>query len=424
MFEEEEMKKIIGILLFCLIAAFVFAGGGSGEKTTTQLTFCSWRTEDVAVYEELIGMFQKTNPDISVTYQPYKTEEYQTVLATNFKGNSAADVIHLRAYGNFEQFARPGYLLPLTEEIIPELKNFSSQSLAGSTSIADNKVYGVPYASQSLVIYYNKAIYEKLNLKVPETWTDFMANLEACKKAGVTAIANGTYAGWASEVMWGSMAPNIYGGNDFYDKIRTGAANFNDPRFIASLDTLKTLAPYMPSGFSALDYVEYQMLFINDLAAHFLGGIWEASYFISQNPDLKFDCFVSPPVKKGDKRHISTYMDGSYGINNGTAKKDAAVRFVRYLASREAQQFLSDKLGVKTEHPEVKFTSPFLQKVSDPSLTPTPYVFLVGFRYEQPTGSSLMQSGIQALMNGQFDSKKVANDIQEGVSIYYKPFQK
>ena len=419
------MKKVLVIfLVFCMALGMLFAGGTSESADKVKLTFSSWRTEDVPVYEELISMFEAENPGISVTYRPYKTEEYQTVLAANFKGGSAADIIHLRACGNFEQFAQPGYLLPLTKDNIPELEMYSKQSLAGSTSINDGKVYGVPYASQSLVIYYNTALYEELGLKAPKTWAEFMSNLEACKKAGVTPLANGSYTGWMVEVMSGIVGPNFFGGNEFYEELISGKTDFTDVRYQKALEAVASLTPYMPKGFTGLDYVEQQMLFINDMAAHFLGGIWEASYFASQNPDLKFDIFVAPPLKEGDKTLISTYMDGSFGINKASAHQEEAIKFVRFLAQEKAQQFLSDKLGVKTEHPDVVPSSSFLKKVSDPSLSTVPYIMLVGFRYEQPTGSSLVQTGLQALLSGEYDSKRVVNEIQEGVAQYYKPFQK
>ncbi len=326
------------------------------------MDFSSWRTEDVAVYEELIDMFEKENPGINVTYSPYKTEEYQTVLATNFKGGTAADVIHLRAYGNFEQFAKPGYLLPLTEDIIPEIALFSKQSLGGSTSITDGKVYGVPYASQSLVIYYNTDLYKDLGLSVPETWDEFISNLNAFESAGITGIANGSKTGWMDEVMLGVIGPNFYGGNDFYDALMKGETDFTDSRYVKALDKLAELSPYMPDGFTGLDYVEQQMLFINNMAGHFIGGIWEDSYFTSQNPDLNYDIFFGPVENKGDSQYISTYMDGSFGINKTTEYKDEAITFVRFLASQEAQQFICDKLGVRTEHPDVVPTQPLLKK--------------------------------------------------------------
>lgn len=420
------MRKMIFVVLslLLLIPSVSFAGGQGEQEDVVELDFSSWRTEDVAVYEELIAMFEAENPGIKVTYSPYKTEEYQTVLATNFKGGTAADVIHLRAYGNFEQFAKPGYLLPLTENNIPELALYSKQSLGGSTSITDGNVYGVPYASQSLVIYYNTDLYDELGLSVPKTWGEFISNLKAFEAAGIVGLANGSKTGWMDEVMMGVIGPNFYGGNDFYDALLEGETDFTDPRYIKALDKLAELTPYMPDGFTGLDYVEQQMLFINDMAAHFIGGIWEDSYFKSQNPDLNYDIFFGPVEKAGDPQYISTYMDGSFGINKTTEHQEEAITFVRFLASQKAQQFLCDKLGVRTEHPDVVPTQPLLKKVIDPSVKTTPYLMLVSFRYEQPTGSELLQNGLQALLSGDATSRKVAQDVQDGVSLYFEPFQK
>ncbi len=424
------MKKkgiIVMLILAIGFSQMIFAGGEGEVKTTkadtVNLTFSSWRTEDVDIYEELIAMYKKDNPNINVTYRPYKTEEYQTVLAANFKGGTAADVIHLRAYGNFEQFAKPGYLLPLTEENLPGLANFDSASLAGGTSIYDGKVYGVPYASQSLVIYYNKDVYNELGLKEPQTWNEYVKNLAACKKAGVTPLSNGTYAGWMNEVLVGLLGSDVYK-NDFFDELTAGETDFTDPRYVAALDRLQSLTPYFPEGFESIDYVAQQMYFINGMAGHFMGGIWEAAYFLSQNPDLNLGMFVCPPVKKGADKHIAFYMDGSYGVNKSSKYQKEALDFVNFLATKEVQQFLSDKLGVKTEHKDVVPKNEFLKVVSDPSLVKVPYVMLVGFRYEQPTGSSLLQTGVQGLFSGELTSKEVCADIQKGVATYYKPFQK
>ncbi|MGD1820206.1 MAG: ABC transporter substrate-binding protein [Pleomorphochaeta sp.] len=424
------MKKRIFIALLILAMIFsasVFANGtqeASSSKTDkVELTFSSWRTEDVPVYEEIISMFEAENPNIGVTYRPYKTEEYQTVLAANFKGGTAADVIHLRAYGNFEQFAKPGYLLPLTEENVPGLANFDATSLAGGTSIYDNNVYGVPYASQSLVIYYNKDIYKELGLSEPQTWDEYISNLQACKKAGVTPISNGTYTGWMNEVLVGLVGSGVYK-NSFFDDVTSGKTNFTDPRYVAALDRVKSLTPYFPDGYESIDYVAQQMLFINGMAAHFMGGIWEASYFLSQNQDLNLGMFVCPPEEKGGQRYIAFYMDGSYGVNKSSTHQAEALKFVNFLASKEIQQLLSDKLGVKTEHKDVVPQNSYLKIVSDPNLVKVPYVMLVGFRYEQPTGSSLLQTGIQALISGDMTSEEVCATIQKGVETYYEPFQK
>jgi raffinose/stachyose/melibiose transport system substrate-binding protein len=418
-------KSLLMVVVFSLLLPyFVFAGGQAEEADdVVQIDFSSWRTEDVPIYQELISMFEAENPGIRVTYSPYRTEEYQTVLAANFQGNTAADVIHLRAYGNFEQFARPGYLLEITEDIVPELAVYSDQSLAGSTSTTDGKVYGIPYASQSLVIYYNTDLYDELGLDVPRTWDDFLDNLRVLDAEGITPLANGTKTGWMNEVMLGVIGPNFYGGNEFYDRLVAGETDFTDPDYIGAIETLHQLAPFMPSGYTGLEYVDQQMLFINGMAGHFIGGIWEDSYFGSQNPDLNYDIFFGPVENAGDEQFVSAFMDGSFGINRNTEHREEAIRFVRFLASLEAQQYLSDTLGVRTEHPDVVPTQPLLQKVMAPDVNTTPYIMLVSFRYEQPTGSELIQNGLQALFGGEMSAEEVARSVQEGVETYYEPFQ-
>jgi len=180
----------------------------------------------------------------------------------------------------------------------------------------------------------------------------------------------------------------------------------------------------MPSGFAGLDYVAQQMIFINEMAAHFLGGIWEATYFETQNPDMNFGVFPSPPLQRGAPTYFSSFMDGSFGIWRYTPHREESIRFLRFLASRETQQYLSDRLGIKTEHPEVVFTNPFLQVINQPNLRPTPYVFLVGFRFHQPSGSILMQSGLQGLAVDQLTPLQVATNVQEGIATYFEPFQR
>jgi len=54
----------------------------------------------------------------------------------------------------------------------------------------------------------------------------------------------------------------------------------------------------------------------------------------------------------------------------------------------------------------------------------TPYIFLVGFRYNQPTGSTLIQSALQGFMAGKIDAAEVCRQVQEGIATYYEPFRK
>ena len=78
-----------------------------------------------------------------------------------------------------------------------------------------------------------------------------------------------------------------------------------------------------------------------------------------------------------------------------------------------------------TSVPGVDATSdPFIARVLELQKNATPYLFLVGFRYQQPTGSSLWQAAAQGVMAGTLTPAQAAKQVQDGIASYYKPFQK
>jgi len=415
-------KRIIAILA-ALIAVLGMAGAAPAAQKTT-ISFWTWRPEDVAAYQKLLAAFEKQNPGIHVVLTAQKNTEYNTILSASLSGGSGPDVFQSRAYGGLETFAQSGYMEPL-DKYVPELKGFNKASLGGATSIKDGKVYGVPFASQTLFIYYNKKVYKELGLSVPETWDQFMANLAAMKKAGVQPLANGAKDGWTLEVLLGAICPNFYGANDFYTAVTKGKTNFQDPRFKASIDKLKELTPYMPDLYMGVSYTDMQSAFINEMAGHFIGGSFEGGYFKAQNPDLDFDVFPAPTMKAGEPHYVSVYADGNFSMNAASKNKAAAAKLLRFFASKATGDFFIKELQQVSAVPGADTsTSPFISRVLSLQKYNTPYLFLVGFRYQQPTGSSLIQSSLQGFLSGKIDSAEVCKEVQDGIATYYEPFKK
>ncbi len=428
-------KKVMLIGIGILAAAMAFAAGAKDEGSTTPvataapveqvtINFWTWRPEDVESYNKLIATFEGQNPGVKVVQTAHKNTEYNTILSAALSGGSGPDVFQSRAYGGLETFAQSGYMEPL-ETWVPELKDFSAASRLGASSIKDSKIYGVPFASQTLFVYYNQAMYDKLGLKVPQTWDQFIANLQAMKAAGVLPLANGGKDGWTLEVLLGALAPNFYGANDFYNAVVKGQTNFQDPRFIEAIKKLGELTPYMPELFMGTSYTDMQTSFINEQAGHFIGGSFEAGYFSKQNPELKFDFFPGPAAKAGAPNYVSTYADGNFSMNSASAHKEAAAKLLRFFASKTTGNMFISELKQVSAVPGVDTSSsPFIAKVLQVQKYNTPYVFLVGFRYQQPTGSVLAQAALQGMMAGKLSAEEVCKQIQDGIASYYEPFKK
>jgi raffinose/stachyose/melibiose transport system substrate-binding protein len=425
------MKKnvVIVMLLAIILMSPLFATGTTetdkaiAEKKVT-LNFWTWRPEDVDFYASQIEKFEAMNPDIEVVQTAHKNTEYNTILAASLSGGSGPDVFQGRAYGGLATFADSGFLEPL-EQWMPELQDYSATSLLGATSPTDGKVYGSPAVSQTVFMYYNKAMYKELGLKIPTTWNELIRNFEVAQKAGYIALGNGAKDGWTLETMLGGMGPSSYGGTQFFNDVVKGEKNFMDPAFISMVEKMKTLTKYMPDLYMGIGYDDMRSNFINEMTPHLIAGSYEAAYFRSQNPDLDFGIYAVPGEKASDPAYVSVYADMNFALNANSQNKEAALTFLKFLSSKEFGKAMVSEMKMVTSVPGVDASSdPFIARVLELQKNATPYLFLVGFRYNQPTGSSLWQATSQGVMAGTLSPREAAKQIQDGIASYYVPFQK
>ena len=403
--------------------ALVLAAWFGQNARASELTFWSWRQEDRAVYQEIIADFNKLHPDVKIKFEAFEPTSYNTVLSTALAGGKGPDLIQARAYGGLEAFAKPGYFLALDKTTVPELANFSDDALAAESMREDGKVYAVPFATQSMVLLYNKEIFKAHGIQPPDSWADLIAAAKALKGHGLTPFANGTATAWQNEVLMGALAPSFYG-KEFNGDVVAGKATFEDKRFVGALARLTELKDYMPAGFTGIDYPTMQQLFISGRAAMVAAGSFEIANFRKQNPKLDIGVLPGPSEAKGALRLVSLFVDGGYAINAKTPNKDDAIKFIRYTATPRFGELFSNKLGNISPIKGVKIEDGLLAEVAKLNTSSAPYIMLVNFRYQEPTGSTLIQSGVQKMMGGQATPAEVGAEVTKGIAAYYKPFQK
>lgn len=414
-------RWLVGLVVLLLLVPF-FPGAASGQGAV-KLTFWSWRAEDKWAYDKMIQVFQQRNPGIRVEFIPFKQTEYNTILSTALTAGKGPDIIHLRAYGGLETFTAPGYIAALDYDSVPELKTFSRTIMEGAKGRKDGKIYGVPFASQTIVIFYNKKLFAQAGVSVPKTWDEFLGVMKTLKDKGILPLANGGKEGWTLEVLAGAITPNFYGGSTFYEAVTRGQTSFKDPAYTGALAKLLELRPYMPPTFMGVDYATMQQLFLNEQAAMFIGGSWEIGFFKAQNKALEFDVFASPPVKAGTVPWVSSFNDGNYGINAKTPYMEQAKKFIRFTATREFGQMFTDLLAQMSAVPGVVVKDPVLKHVQEMNRKATPYIMLVGFRWQAPTGSTLLQNALQAMMAGQKTPEQVGDEVTRGLSAWVDAFR-
>ncbi|MBR9763945.1 MAG: extracellular solute-binding protein [Rhodobacteraceae bacterium] len=411
------MKTFIKTLALGVTATAIAAPAMAQE-----LSLWSWRQEDRAVYEELIAAFEAEHPEITVTFEAFEASSYATILSTALAGDSGPDLMMVRAYGAFEAVAGANYLMPLTEEDVPGLADMTAPAIAAQTLRADGKVYGVPFASQTMLVIYNKGIYEQLGLSEPQTWDELMANAQAVKDAGMYAFANGTATAWQNETIVSALTSSVVG-SQFFDEIVAGTTDFTDPRYVSGLRHLQDISAYFPDGFTGLDYASSQQLFASGMAAMFAGGSFEIANFRAQNPDLEIGVFAAPGEAAEDEKLVGVFFDGGYAGNATTEHPEAVKAFLAYTATPEFGQVFANKLRNITPIAGVTLEDGLLNEIAELNRAAVPYIMLTNFRYEEPSGSVLLQAEVQKMLAGESTPEEAAEAVTAGIATYYAPFQ-
>jgi raffinose/stachyose/melibiose transport system substrate-binding protein len=135
--------------------------------------------------------------------------------------------------------------------------------------------------------------------------------------------------------------------------------------------------------------------------------------------------FIAPPAAKaGGPQLVSLFYDGGYAVNAKTAKKDAAMKLIRHLATPEFGTRFSALLGNISPIKGAEITDPMLKGVAALNASNVPYIMAVNFRFNEPTGSTLVQQHVQKLMGGNATPADVGKAVTDGIATYFEPFKK
>ncbi len=399
----------------------------SGASMAVELSFWSWRVEDKAFYESIAKDY-KAASGVDVKFIAYKNTEYPAVLSAALAAGGGPDIIHARAYGGLAALSDADYLVPINKDNVPNLAPFSEAVMAAAMGRKpqDKNTYGVPFATQSLGIFYNKQVLAKAGIAAqPKTWDEFKTVCKTLKEKKIACLANGSKDAPVLEQMFGVVGPNFYGGNDFFKGVIAGSKRFTDPGFVKAIEEVVALKDYMPQNQMGIGENESRALFAAGGAAYYMTGTWNIDAIRDLNPKAEFDFMAAPPLVAAGPSFVSTFVDGNYAINAKSANREAALKFLNYLAGKDFGQKFTTELAQLSAVPGTKAKDPILQNVAEQTTKyATPFVMLVGFRYQNPNGSVMLRDGMQKLVQGQGTAAGLAADVQTGLATWHKPFQK
>lgn len=173
------MKRMRTKILSCLLAitmlATVFMTGCSSSKEedgVTTLKFWSIYPEGDPNYEwtlSVIKRFEDAHPDIKIDYTGISFWDYFTKITTAMTDSNGPD-IYLQTIKDTKDRAKGGVSMALSQFFDDSLNenHFYEEDLNPMTH--DGKVYGLPYALDNRILYYNIDLTNELTNTTDADW--------------------------------------------------------------------------------------------------------------------------------------------------------------------------------------------------------------------------------------------------------------
>ena len=338
---------------FIMIFTFIFLLSGCTQNSKvvsyqnnsdiTTITFFGnkYETENVKVIEEIISNFMKENPEIRVSYESLKGNEYYDALEKRIKSGKADDVfmvnhdilLKLKSQGNLADLSGLSTIPNYTDRMFSQMNDNGS-------------VYWVPTTVSVFGLYCNTDLLKKHKQKIPENLEEWKTVCNYFLEQGITPIiAN-------NDISLKTLAI----GKGFYSAYQ----NNSQQEIFESLSSGdKVLSDYLDFGFSLVSefidkgYVDADktlntkktsddlMEFVKGNSPFMLTGAWAAGRVAEMSPGFEFEVVPYPALDDGSFEVINA--DTRLSINSETEDLDAAMKFVEYFTQGENIQKFADQ---------------------------------------------------------------------------------
>lgn len=431
MMKRNKWNKILSVVLTTFLAFVLVACGGSGETTDSaagdggsegsgdgdkiELEFWSFwgggaRRETI---ESIIEDFNASQDEIEVThvYQPWG-DIWTKALAAVASGNDVPDVI-VQDINTVRQRADANQATNIQEYLDQEDENLQDlfYPQLWDTVIYEDEAYGLPFNTDTQVLFYNKDLFEEVGLDPeapPTTWDEleeYARQLDV--QDGDSWERFGFYPLWNLGLdVW---AINADEGTSWFDE--NGEVKINTPRKVEAVEWVLDWQDYY--GQDTINAHEAE--FGSGLADPFISGLvamrgQNINYYVELQenaPDLNFGV---APLPAYDENSEPWSWGGGFvlEIPYGAENPEASYEFMKYLTSTEVQtRFGSTAFDIMAnveaneslvEHPDLNENGQMIYELAHQNLEHTVI-----------TPVPLTAPDYIPLVNGQLDEAKLGN---------------
>ncbi len=292
------------------------------EVTSIRYLTFSAAPDNLANLDAMIAGFETENPDVAIEVETLPFDEYFSVLRTQIAGNDAPDAFELN-FESFVSFAAAGTLADLGPLAGGGVNAEPYYQRAYEAFSLDGSQYGLPESYSTVVLFYNKELFDLAGLDYPTddwTWED-----EKAAAATLAALDDTTFGFFAGIQFWEFYKTAAQNGCDFFDGDQV---TIDQPNCVEALQFMLDYVDDSSQPTSAeMAGISDGDMFLNGELGMITTGIWMFDAFSAA--DFDWDIVVEPGNTEGG----SHFFANGVSVSASSDKQDAAFRWIEYFTS-------------------------------------------------------------------------------------------
>lgn len=302
----------------------------SGSQVLRVLNWGSTSEEQIA--NDAIARFNEQYPDVEVKQTCVPVDSWSNFIqkwVTMSTSGEAPDVINVGLEA--AQMAVSNDLLMSLDDVVAgdeylsRLQEEYAPSLLDGFSV-NGTLYGLPSGTQTMLVYYNKTMFDEAGIAYPQdgwTWDEFLEDARALTKADGSVYGFGLSSSYFQLTPWW-----VTNGASLVTE--DGKPSVNSPEMVEAVTFLKQMVTdkITPDPISSDVYT----MFASKQLAMVGAGRWTLNTWQDSGlTNADFDC-VQWPVSKQEG---SVYGGSAWCIGKNTANKEMAVELLKSMVSEE-----------------------------------------------------------------------------------------
>ncbi len=348
----------------------VQAEGNGESKEKTKLNFLIVAGEsEMKGWQGIVDSFNNSSEEAEIVLEqlPGGWTEYVQKITALIAAGSPPDIGRVGA-AFVPQFVSKGQLADLKPYVDAELNMEEYYESAFKECEKDGQIFGVPVGIYTMVMYYNKQMFDEAGLEYPSSdwnnpWT-FEQYKEAAMKLTSGEGANKKYGILAQNHPERSAASVFSMGGDFFDESRENPTFASQP----VIDTYQMVQDMINVDKSSptpaqTKTMPVDQMFLSGKLAMFADGSWMLPAFADKQ-DFEFGI---APVPKGTSSTTVSFID-QYVVFEDSPNKELAWKAVKSFIQADAEKIMVDNNlgGIPVYKPTVEAEKENLFKMLSP----------------------------------------------------------